>query len=293
MQAGNELLTLIHSHRMAAVDLELNRRDPSRFWAEIFQMYFVAQQEDKRVQEQDDMLYFVRAEGMLPADALEDAGGQAFFAVRKESPQVPMLHDITVDWEQTVYLNAIMHQFEYRLAVAVCERKEDGGLRVLRKVARRVYASPCSRRMDVKEAEMVYTYPQMYFIIDDFEDCFGEMTIGEGQQIAVQLSATDPQSKRKCTIFQGGVLYEALLELFAWRKSSWAALLKADTTEFLPLRGPRGKGKAQMAVGVHDPGASLLQRLTPFQPSTKPVFKAFLTFIDLHWECIINDLLWK
>jgi len=42
-----------------------------------------------------------------------------------------------------------------------------------------------------------------------------------------------------------------LHELFDWRKNTWTRIWKNENLEFLPLVGPRGKGKAQMAVGIN------------------------------------------
>lgn len=189
-----------------------------------------------------------------------------------------------------------MHHFVYKLSVAICRKKneQNAKLEIVNKVNKRVYASPSKRRMDTKEGETIFTYPMIYFAVDDFEDCFKGVTILQDQQICVQLSSYDPVTEKKCTLFQGGVLYSALRELFNYKKSGWFKKHNYNQLEFLPLRGPRGKGKAQMAVGIQNPElyVSNFWNLSKKIPENPPLH-AFLTFITLSWESIINDLLWK
>ena len=308
--AKNELLTLIQSQRNASMDFE---DDPARFWAELFRMYIIeapAAGVDKDEGEDDDLLWYVRQHvNTHGADMCEeppeplDEG--SFFVMRKTDEGLPVVGD-AVNWEETIYLNTIMLCFTYRLSVAVCRKKVSSSakLETLYRVNKKVYASPSKRRMDSKAGETIYTYPLIYFSIDDFEDCFQGLRIERGQQMCVQLSAYDPRSDRKCVLFQGGVFYDALLELFDWRKSGWNRLWKKDPElEFLPLVGPRGKGKAQVAVGIAKPlevveekPSGALSRWASALTRTEeehPPLNAFLTFITLSWESIINDLLWK
>ena len=51
---------------------------------------------------------------------------------RKDSRKLP-IGDPDIDWEETVYLNLIIHQFEYTLTLAVCTRTSPKELQVLRR----------------------------------------------------------------------------------------------------------------------------------------------------------------
>ena len=297
----NELLMLIQSHRNASMDLN---EDPGRFWAELFRMYVIEGTKDmENTDDEDDLLWYVKkTEGELGEDPSEPVSEKNFFVCRKTDSELPAVED-PINWEETVYLNTIMLHFKYNLSIAVCRKKmtQNAKLEIIHRVNKRVYASPSKRRMDSKAGETIFTYPQIYFAIDDFEECFKGLIIEKGQQICVQLSAFDPKTKKKCTLFQGGVLYDALHELFDWKKSGWAKLWKGEELEFLPLVGPRGKGKAQVAVGIADSnnvsgGSNLFQRFTSSfsKPEQEhPPLNTFLTYITLSWESIINDLLWK
>lgn len=306
----NELLTLIHSHRNASMDLN---EDPGKFWAELFRLYILEDKtiasirsEESGLVDDDDLLWYVKKidnpNGNVNYDDGEDTNclsEENFFVVRKTDPNLPTLDD-PINWEETVYLNTIMHHFTYTLSIAICRRKQAPGskLEIVQRVNKKVYASPSKRRMDSKAGETVFTYPLIYFAVDDFEESFKTLRIEENQQICVQLSAIDVKTKKKCTLFQGGVLYNALHELFDWRKSSWSRIWKSEDLEFLPLVGPRGKGKAQVAVGmVENANSNVFQRFaSSFSKQAQeehPPLNTFLTYITLSWESIINDLLWK
>lgn len=306
----NELLTLIQSQRNASMDFE---EDPARFWAELFRMYIIeapAAGVSDDAGEEDDLLWYVKQNvdthgADMCEEPAEPLSEENFFVMRRTDPQLPRLGD-PINWEETIYLNTIMLCFTYRLSVALCRKKvsSNGKLEILHRVNKKVYASPSRRRMDSKAGETIYTYPLIYFAIDDFEDCFQGLRIERGQQICVQLAAYDPRSERKCTLFQGGVAYDALHDLFDWKKSSWSRLWKGQDLEFLPLVGPRGKGKAQVAVGIVSPdgaekGAGAGNVFSRWASSWSkpeeefPPLNAFLTFVTLSWESIINDLLWK
>lgn len=51
---------------------------------------------------------------------------------RKDSKKLP-IGDPEVDWEETVYLNLVVHQFDYTLTLAVCTRTSPKELQVLRR----------------------------------------------------------------------------------------------------------------------------------------------------------------
>lgn len=51
---------------------------------------------------------------------------------RKDSRKLP-IGDPELDWEETVYLNLIIHQFDYTLTLAICTRTSPKQLQVLRR----------------------------------------------------------------------------------------------------------------------------------------------------------------
>ncbi|KAA0185703.1 hypothetical protein HAZT_HAZT007125, partial [Hyalella azteca] len=50
----------------------------------------------------------------------------------KDSRKLP-IGDPDIDWEETVYLNLIIHQFDYTLTLAVCTRTSPKDLQVLKR----------------------------------------------------------------------------------------------------------------------------------------------------------------
>ena len=53
-----------------------------------------------------------------------------FFKVfRRDSRKLP-IGDPDVDWEETIYLNLIVHQLEYTITLAICSRTSPKDLQV-------------------------------------------------------------------------------------------------------------------------------------------------------------------
>ena len=108
---NNELLTLIHSHRNASMDL---KDDPSRFWAELFNMYIIkpppqiaTEDEGDENSTQDDILWYVKKckEGEeligIEDDDVENFVtdvSDKFFVVRRTEPNLPTLAE-PINWE--------------------------------------------------------------------------------------------------------------------------------------------------------------------------------------------------
>lgn len=88
---------------------------------------------------------------------------------RKDSRKLP-IGDPDVDWEETVYLNLVIHQFDYTLTLAICTRTSPKELQVLRRHSQRVYASPSRRKMDTKGDSEEITYPHICFMVDNFDE---------------------------------------------------------------------------------------------------------------------------
>ncbi len=81
-----------------------------------------------------------------------------------------------VDWEETIYLNLIIHQLHYTMTLAVCSRTSPKNLQVLRRFSQKVYATPSRRRQQESKADAEeMTYPYLSFNVDNYEDMFKEV----------------------------------------------------------------------------------------------------------------------
>ncbi|XP_046580369.1 uncharacterized protein KIAA0930 homolog [Haliotis rubra] len=227
----------------------------SNFWTKLFSQYFLDGSTSPD-ESRDDMLFYVRR-NKLGAKG-KPASLQAEIEVyRRDSKKLPSLDDKTVDWEETVYLNIILHQFVYRVTCAVCTRTDEKNLQILRKFTQRVYPSPSRRRMDSKGTEEEITYPNIFFTVDNFEEAFQDIIIRDSENIAVELLATDKDGSFQGLIFQGSVKYESLKRVYDARISLTSKMVQRMSlgwfkghkrVEYMRMRGPQGKGHAEMAV---------------------------------------------
>ena len=80
-----------------------------------------------------------------------------------------------MDWEETIYLNLIIHQLHYTMTLAVCSRTSPKNLQVLRRFSQKVYATPSRRKMEAKGDTEEMTYPYLSFTVDNYEDMFKEV----------------------------------------------------------------------------------------------------------------------
>ncbi|VDK84227.1 unnamed protein product [Litomosoides sigmodontis] len=183
----------------------------------------------------------------------ESKGGQ-LQVYRRQSPNKPLLNDPSINWEETVCLNLILQQLDFQVTCAVCIKTSPQNLQILRKNCQRVYPSPSKRRMDSKGECEEITYPKIYFAIDDFEQVFSEVVVRDGECVCVELVARDRYRNYEAVIFLGSIRYEVLKQAYDARTSfSWHWTQKFITSnqrrrEFVRMRGPHGKGYAEMAV---------------------------------------------
>lgn len=199
---------------------------------------------------------------------------------RKDSRKLP-IGDPDVDWEETVYLNLIIHQFNYTLTLAICTRTSPKELQVLRRHSQRVYASPSRRKMDTKGDGEEMTYPHICFMVDNFDEVFSDIMVRDGEMVCVELVANDRDGSVQGVIFLGSIRYDALKKvydsrvcvlkisaedfflknLFHSQQSSLSSKVAQRMTfgffnspgpqtrcEFVRMKGPQGKGHAEMAV---------------------------------------------
>ena len=107
-------------------------------------------------------------------------------------------------------------------------------------------------------------------------------------------------------VFQGAVGWDALCETFKRKVTS----AKDSRVEYIMMRGPNGKGQAQVAVSI-PPSDTRTPELSPQMNQKKPTLmqglfrfaqpvqepepevdqlKSCLTFINLSWASIVSDV---
>ncbi|MCP9265450.1 hypothetical protein DINM_020754 [Dirofilaria immitis] len=175
----------------------------------------------------DDMLWYVSMLQMGRDFCIGQEASQ-LQVYRRQSPNKPILNDPSINWEETVCLNLILQQ--------------------------RVYPSPSKRRMDSKGECEEITYPKIYFAIDDFEEIFSDVVVRDGECVCVELVAKDRCRNCEAVVFLGSIRYEVLKQAYDARASfswQWAQKFISPNQrrrEFVRMRGPHGKGYAEMAV---------------------------------------------
>ncbi|XP_065070334.1 uncharacterized protein KIAA0930 homolog [Rhopilema esculentum] len=227
-------------------------------WTSLFGEYFMSLDPDEEVipqNEDDDMLFYVRCNPRKTGDEV--------FVFRKESKSNPGLGDPHINWEETVYLNLIMHHMEYDLTCAVCTRLPSRDMKVVKKASVKIYASPHARRMDSKGEESSQSYPNLFFMIDTYDEVFGSLCVGEDEMVCVELVAKHKENGSKAVIFLGSVTYEALKKVYDSKGSFGMKVAQKmslgwlsndqDHTEFIKMKGPHGKGFAEMAIRQYKP----------------------------------------
>eukprot|EP00106_Octopus_bimaculoides_P017875 XP_014785317.1 PREDICTED: uncharacterized protein KIAA0930 homolog [Octopus bimaculoides] len=188
----------------------------NKFWTTLFTEYFI--EGSINDDERDDMVFYVRKShinrGRIPQIQTE------IQVYRRDSKKLPALVDRGIDWEETVYLNLILHQFEYTVTCAICTRTSDKDLQILKKFAQKVYPSPSRRRMDSKGTEEAIAYPNIFFSVDNFEEAFADIIVRDSEIICVELVATDHDGKFQGVIFLGSIKYEALKKVYDAREQN-------------------------------------------------------------------------
>ncbi|XP_030395548.1 uncharacterized protein KIAA0930 homolog isoform X3 [Gopherus evgoodei] len=223
------------------------------FWTWMFSTYFM----EKLAPRQDDMLFYVRRKlSYVSGDSTEGK------------------------------------KLDYVVTCAVCTRSDGGDIHIHKKKSQQVFASPSKHPMDSKGEESKISYPNIFFMIDNFEEVFSDMTVGEGEMVCVELVASDKSNTFQGVIFQGSIRYEALKKVYDNRVSVAAKMAqkmsfgfyKYSNMEFVRMKGPQGKGHAEMAVsrvstgdtspyGTEEdsnPGSPMHERVTSFSTPPTP-----------------------
>nr|CAD7194791.1 unnamed protein product [Timema douglasi] len=226
------------------------------YWTDLFVRHFLFQTE--HCIDCDDLLFFVRKKHVKGSSRYLPKFETEVDVFRKDSRKLP-IGDPDIDWEETVYLNLIIHQFDYTLTLAICTRTSPKELQVLKRHSQKVYASPSRRRMDTKGEVEEMTYPHVCFMVDNFDEVFCDILVRDGEMVCVELVASDRDGAIQGVIFLGSIRYDALKKVYDARSSLSSKMAQRMTfglfsgattqrVEFVRMKGPQGKGHAEMAV---------------------------------------------
>ncbi|UYV62266.1 KIAA0930 [Cordylochernes scorpioides] len=170
---------------------------------------------------------------------------------RRDSKKLP-IGDTEIDWEETVYLNLIVHQLDYTLTCAICTRTSSKDLQVIRKSSIKVYASPSRRSMEYKGEQEEITYPNIYFLVENYDE---DIVVRDGEMLCVELLAQDAHGQFQGVIFLGSLHYESLRQTYDARGSLSSRLAHRmgwgpgqQRREYVRMKGPLAKGHAEMAL---------------------------------------------
>ncbi|KAI9557866.1 hypothetical protein GHT06_014617 [Daphnia sinensis] len=260
------------------------------YWTDLFVRHFLFES-DQSI-DADDLLFFVRKKLIKGSTRFLMKFETEVEVFRRDSKKLP-IGDPDVAWEETLYLNLIIHQFDYMLTLAVCTRTSPKDLQVLKRHCQRVYASPSRRRMDVKGDLEEITYPNICFMVDNFDEVYDDMLVRDGEMVCVELVATNRRGIPQGVLFLGSIRYEALKKVYDSRASLGTrvaqkfslGLWNGSSThrmEFVRMKGPQGKGHSEMAVTK--PKSSGLDT-----PCSEPGFSATELW-DAEWDSEPEDL---
>ncbi|XP_034946875.1 uncharacterized protein KIAA0930 homolog isoform X2 [Chelonus insularis] len=255
------------------------------YWTDLFVRHFLFQGE--HTIDGDDLLFFVRKKHIKTSSRYVPKFETEVDVFRKDSKKLP-IGDPDIDWEETVYLNLVVHQFDYTLTLAICTRTSPKELQVLRRHSQKVYASPSRRRMDAKGDLEEMTYPHICFMVDNFDEVFCDILVRDGEMVCVELVASDREGAVQGVIFLGSIRYDALKKVYDARSSLSTKMAQRMTfglfsgtssqrIEFVRMKGPQGKGHAEMAVTK--PKGSGAET-----PTSEPGYSATDALWDADWD---------
>uniref|UniRef100_A0A1I8F3B7 Minichromosome maintenance protein 2 n=1 Tax=Macrostomum lignano TaxID=282301 RepID=A0A1I8F3B7_9PLAT len=229
----------------------------------------------------DDLVFYVRRRlpdrGEAAAASSSSSIGTTVEVHRKHKHNYRLiLADQLIDLEESVYLNLIMQQFAYTVTCAVCTRTGARELQILRRFTSRVFASPSRHCMDGKACREEITYPNIFFSVHNYDELFADCVVRDSELLCVELVACDRRGRLQGVLFLGSIRYESVLEVYQARAgggtrggssssapaggqapSGWlfrsvsaasSASVGRRRVEFLRMRGPHGKGHAEVAV---------------------------------------------
>lgn len=99
------------------------------YWTDLFVRHFLFQAD--HTIDGDDLLFFVRKKHIKTSSRYLPKFETEVDVFRKDSKKLP-IGDPDIDWEETVYLNLVVHQFNYTLTLAICTRTSPKELQVIK-----------------------------------------------------------------------------------------------------------------------------------------------------------------
>ncbi|KAI5058591.1 hypothetical protein GOP47_0026761 [Adiantum capillus-veneris] len=299
----HELLTIVRKHstflkNFAVSDTSKGSENSldMRFWRELVDMFFVRGMITLKSPQDDDLVFFVCHKSLK-----EHISKPPYFVRRWASQLEKVIGDNAkeVDWHRSFYLNLIAHT-SYTLTVAICRREalqnrqKDTRTTIspIYQVSKTVYASPSRVNFQTdmsKGFETVPAYPDIYFMVDDYDDTFEEVILVEPDHCycvflnadgGAAFSAEDLEAKAsrrispesyllgdphtfttpKLTLFSGFVGYDMVRSAFDGGRSRIGGLLlmgsSSARSERLMMHGPGGRGEVEVSVsGLPDASA--------------------------------------
>ncbi|CAF3423898.1 unnamed protein product [Rotaria sp. Silwood1] len=252
-------------------------------WPKLFDIYFLSpktrlSQTTTNTTSDDDLIFYVTRQ--MDNDFHHPLHLVEVFR-HHDIKRLPKFAAPEYDWEETTNLNLVLHQFEYTVTTAVCTKTSNKHLQILKRLSTKVYASPSRRDMESKGTEEKITYPNIYFTVDNFEDTFCEMIVNEGQMVCVELVAKNPLLSEPRVLFLGSIKYESLKKVYETRATTSTRVVQRMSlgiytkrrVEFVRMRGPNGKGHAEMAVSRYRSIQSGIT--TPESIPTTPMSSSF------------------
>ncbi|XP_050041053.2 uncharacterized protein KIAA0930 isoform X1 [Dermacentor andersoni] len=213
------------------------------FWMDIFIRHFLCAE---GVDQHDDLVFFVKKTASKAARRYVPRLETTVQVFRRNSKKLPIA-DLDLHWEETVYLNLIVQQLEYTLTAAACLRTGNQHLQVLRRRSQRVYASPTRHSMEDKGDTEEVAYPDIFFAVDNYEEAFQGLNLKPGELLCVELCARCRDGPQAALLFLGCVAHEPLARTLARADASSSAAPRGRC-HFVGLRGPQGRGQAQVAL---------------------------------------------
>ncbi|PAA81338.1 hypothetical protein BOX15_Mlig018646g1, partial [Macrostomum lignano] len=270
----------------SATTASQTRPSRNKFWSQLLVQHFLEDGggggEIKDGDEfKDDLVFYVRRRlpdrGEAAAASSSSSIGTTVEVHRKHKHNYRLiLADQLIDLEESVYLNLIMQRFAYTVTCAVCTRTGARELQILRRFTSRVFASPSRHCMDGKACREEITYPNIFFSVHNYDELFADCVVRDSELLCVELVACDRRGRLQGVLFLGSIRYESVLEVYQARAgggtrggssssapaggqapSGWlfrsvsaasSASVGRRRVEFLRMRGPHGKGHAEVAV---------------------------------------------
>ncbi|KAI0981696.1 hypothetical protein GJ496_011317 [Pomphorhynchus laevis] len=229
-------------------EYEVRKLLPLQSWSAFFKKIFLA--DDFKENAKDDLIFFVRKSQMLNNDC-DDELERDVDVFRIGSRSVPLLEDseTVYDWKHSVYLNFVLHGFEYVATLAICTMCSDSNrLQILSKHTKKVCGCPMLRNENEEGRENKMAYPTVIFTIDAITEDDSNILILEPNQFAcVELVGQSEELGlvERFSIFLGSIRYEILHKALKDKKNT-------RENEIIKMKGPEGRGDAEVALSFRE-----------------------------------------